>query len=161
MRLDHIVQAWLRSRSAPNTSLKEAQRLVRAGGFTVAGTTTHEPKQQVVPGAEAVHALAELAEGRGNANVRARVRAAFALGKFGAHAAPVIPALVKLIKGFDRAAMTALMERKRARLEQVHTHTEEAEEVEAAEIDVVRASAVEALKALGAPNSRNPPLSIY
>jgi pseudouridine synthase len=50
VRLDHVAQAWLRSSGAPRTSLKEAQRRVRAGEFSIGGEVTYEPKQQLIPG---------------------------------------------------------------------------------------------------------------
>ena len=54
MRLDHIVQSWLRASGCPTTSLKEAQQRVRRGDVTVAGSVSREPKQQVLPGIEEV-----------------------------------------------------------------------------------------------------------
>ena len=54
MRLDHIVQAYLRASAAPNASLKIAQRRVSNGDISVDGAVTREPKMQVVPGVEAI-----------------------------------------------------------------------------------------------------------
>ena len=48
VRLDHVVQAWLRSSGAPRTSLKEAQRRVRKGEFSIGGEVAYEPKQQLI-----------------------------------------------------------------------------------------------------------------
>ena len=54
VRLDQAVLADLRSRGAPKASLKEAQRLIRAGNVLLAGSVTREPKMQFVPGVEPV-----------------------------------------------------------------------------------------------------------
>ena len=54
VRLDHIVQAWLRANAAPNASAKVAQKRIIAGEFALNGSVTCEPKQQVVPGVETV-----------------------------------------------------------------------------------------------------------
>ena len=50
VRLDHCVQGWLKKSAAPNTSLKFAQKQIKAGEFRVGGIVTCEPKQQLVPG---------------------------------------------------------------------------------------------------------------
>lgn len=54
VRLDQAVLADLRSRGAAKASLKEAQRLIRAGNVLLAGSVTREPKMQFVPGVEPV-----------------------------------------------------------------------------------------------------------
>lgn len=54
VRLDYVVQQWLRATGASKTSLKDAQRRVRIGEFCVDGTKVVEPKQQLVPGVETV-----------------------------------------------------------------------------------------------------------
>ena len=59
MRLDHCVQRWLEWASAPNRSLKEAQRRVRAGEFTISGRIETNPKVQFVPLAEPVARLVD------------------------------------------------------------------------------------------------------
>ena len=59
VRLDHVVQQWLRLSKAPKASIKEAQRLVRNGDFTVNHVATTEPKQQVIPMVESVGLTAD------------------------------------------------------------------------------------------------------
>mmetsp|Transcript_763 Transcript_763/g.1299 ORF Transcript_763/g.1299 Transcript_763/m.1299 type:complete len:270 (-) Transcript_763:218-1027(-) len=60
MRIDHIVQRWLRKQQAPNTSLKSAQKLVKGGEFFVNGTVITDPKYQILPGVEKVSKRAGL-----------------------------------------------------------------------------------------------------
>lgn len=54
MRLDHVVQAWLRAAGAPNASAKVAQKRIRAGDVCLNGNVMREPKLQIVPGVEVV-----------------------------------------------------------------------------------------------------------
>lgn len=57
MRLDHAVLAWLRSQpssASDGCSLKEVQRRVRRGDFSIDGDVALEPKRQIVLGVEAV-----------------------------------------------------------------------------------------------------------
>ena len=54
MRLDHIVQLHLRAVTAPNASLKVAQRRIHAGEIQIDGVVTRLPKQQIIPGVEHV-----------------------------------------------------------------------------------------------------------
>ena len=54
VRLDHIVQQHLRACSAPNASLKVAQKAIRSGAYCVDGTVIREPKRQIIPGVERV-----------------------------------------------------------------------------------------------------------
>lgn len=54
VRLDHVVQGWLRAQAAPNASVKAAQKFILGGGVCVAGVAIREPKTQVVPGVEKI-----------------------------------------------------------------------------------------------------------
>ena len=62
VRLDHVVQSWLRCTGAPKTSLKEANRIIRMGHFMVDGRATVEPKLQIVPGVESVQLASDAQE---------------------------------------------------------------------------------------------------
>lgn len=54
VRLDHVVQAYLRACRAPNASAKVAMKRISAGDICVNGIVTRQPKQQIVPGVEEV-----------------------------------------------------------------------------------------------------------